>query len=388
MPTVAGIKIKNKVRSTRNPLFADEKYIGSEPVWDTEKALGMPQDEFDHYLRGSFYYYNYFYSQKELKKHLIKWMQDNKYTKDQVSKIIRSSDRVLPMTVYGLLMAHLKGMPFREKEFSYFKGQIERILDADDEEPINEKPEIKTVVVRPTIQDRLNEKTQETIGDLEVFYDQMLTNQKNDFIPYDFLVVNKVPQGQLTKLEDVFQERRQELQEAQSKKDPQLVEGYRHYRASDYKKIFAWIDEFLTAVEQYRGVKKATKKAKVRKAPSKEKVVSKLKYAKEDKILKIISINPADIVGATELWIYNTKTRKLGKYVSAQFQTLGVKGTSIINYDENVSVAKTLRKPDEQLKEFAKAGKVALRNFLKDIRTVEVGLNGRINTDILLLKVV
>ncbi|MGA1691745.1 MAG: protein translocase subunit SecD, partial [Sedimenticolaceae bacterium] len=51
-----------------------------------------------------------------------------------------------------------------------------------------------------------------------------------------------------------------------------------------------------------------------------------------------------------ELWIFNTKTRKLVKYVAAEYQELGVKGTSITGFDANTSVQKTLRKPEEQLK--------------------------------------
>jgi hypothetical protein len=140
-------------------------------------------------------------------------------------------------------------------------------------------------------------------------------------------------------------------------------------------------------VEQYRGVKKATKKARVKKAPSKEKLVSKLKYAKTNAELKIVSINPADIIGSGELWIYNTKTRKLGKYVAAAYKQLSIKGTSIEGFDTDKSVSKTLRKPDEKLKEFAKAGKVQLRKFLEDIRATEAKLNGRINADIVLLRV-
>lgn len=388
MATVAGIKIKVKPKTVRNPLFFDEKYTGPEPTWDTQKALQMTQEEFDHHLRGSFYYYNYYYTQKDLKKHLVEWMQENGYSKNQVSNIVRSPDRALPMTVYSLLMAHLKGMPFREKEFMFFKTTLDQVANSDVADEVSE-PDAKikkTEPHRPSIQDRLNEKTQEIIGEIEGHYDQLILGKKVDFKPYDFLTANKVPQSQLGKYEEIFIERRQELEQAQSKKDAQLVEGYRHYKSSDYKRIFAWIDELLSSIEQYRGVKKASKKAKVRKAPSKEKLVSKLKYAKEDKALKIVSINPADIIGATELWVYNASTRKLGKYVSAPYQTLSVKGTSILNYDETKSVSKTLRKPDEQLKEFAKAGKVALRTFLKDIKAVEIKLNGRINQDILLLK--
>jgi hypothetical protein len=66
---------------------------------------------------------------------------------------------------------------------------------------------------------------------------------------------------------------------------------------------------------------------------------------------------------------------------------LGVKGTSITGFDEIKSVQKTLRKPEEQLKEFKAAGKVQLRKFLEDIKAVDIKLNGRINEDTILLKV-
>ena len=88
----------------------------------------------------------------------------------------------------------------------------------------------------------------------------------------------------------------------------------------------------------------------------------------------------------SELWIYNTKSRKLGKYVAGSYQTLGVKGTTIVGFDEQKSTSKTLRKPEEKLKEFAKAGKVQLRKFLDEIRATETRLTGRINEDIVLLK--
>jgi hypothetical protein len=77
----------------------------------------------------------------------------------------------------------------------------------------------------------------------------------------------------------------------------------------------------------------------------------------------------------------------LGKYVAADFSDLGVKGASITGYDETKSVQKTLRKPEEQLKAFKAAGKVALRKFLEDINSVDAKMNGRLNEEIVLLKV-
>jgi hypothetical protein len=132
--------------------------------------------------------------------------------------------------------------------------------------------------------------------------------------------------------------------------------------------------------------------AKVNRAPrktkavSKDKVVAKLKYMKSNEPLKLVSINPTDIIGAKELWVYNTKSRKIGKYVATEFSELGVKGTTIVNFDVIKSVMKTVRKPEEKLKEFKAAGKVQLRKFLEDINATEARMNGRINEDIVLLK--
>jgi hypothetical protein len=66
---------------------------------------------------------------------------------------------------------------------------------------------------------------------------------------------------------------------------------------------------------------------------------------------------------------------------------LGIKGPGVINFDTAKSVGKTLRKPDEKLKEFAKATKVQLRKFLEEIKATETAGNGRINSDMVLLKV-
>jgi hypothetical protein len=390
MATVAGVKIKTKTTKTRNPIFFDEKYTGPEPEWNTEQAQEWPDDKFDNHLRKSFYYYNYYYSQKDCKKYVVEWMKSTtQFDKDAIRSFERSGDKWLPMTACSLVMAYRAGMPLRSRHIDFLNKAITEVIQRSDDAPMEEvvAKSGPVEVYKPTIQDRLNEKTSENIGEIEGVYDDVSKGIKTTFKAYDFLSASNVAQSQLGKYEKLYSERRSELVLAQSKQDAQVTEGYKHYKTADFKRILAWIDELLSAIEQYRGVKKATKKASIRKAPSKEKLVAKLKYAKEDKALKIVSINPADIIGASELWVYNPKTRKLGKYVTAGYQTLGIKGTTITGYDVDKSVSKTLRKPDEQLKDFARAGKIALRTFLKEIKAVEVKLNGRINTDILLLKV-
>jgi hypothetical protein len=95
-----------------------------------------------------------------------------------------------------------------------------------------------------------------------------------------------------------------------------------------------------------------------------------------------------DLIESTEVWVYNVKTRKLGKYIAEEGQHMQVKGTSLLFYDADKSVQKTLRKPEETLKEFKKAGKVKLRTFMDEIKTTDIKLNGRLNSDTIILKVV
>ena len=384
-----GKTVRAKVKSTRNPLFGDEKYVGGEPAWDNKRALNMSGEDFDHFLRKSFYYYNYFYTQKDTKKYVVEWLKTNKeFNKDEVRAFERSSDRATSMTVHSLIMAHRQGMPLREHHIKFIDEQIEQAITGAGAEVIEVAVAEVPKAYVPTIQDRLNEKTADTIGELEGHYDEFIKNPKYQFKTYDFLVANNVPQSQLTKYEILFQARFDELKLAFSKTDEQLTEGYGHYKTADYKRIMAFIDQILNDIIQYRGVKRATKKVRAPRSISKEKTVSKLKYAREDKVLKLVSINPADIVGSQELWCYNTKTRKLGKYVADSLTgPLGVKGTSITGYDEHNSITKTLRKPEEKLKEFARATKIELRKFMDGIKATETLLNGRISTDVILLKV-
>jgi hypothetical protein len=167
----------------------------------------------------------------------------------------------------------------------------------------------------------------------------------------------------------------------------QIKEGYAFLSKDDIKCYLKWFDTLFADLDSYANVKKQARKSRVKKAPSVEKLISKLKYSAEDSRYKVVSISPASIIGAQELWVFNTKNRKLGKYVAEMHNDLSIKGTTLLNFDVKLSVQKTLRKPEEQLKTFGKSGKVALRKFLEDIKATETKMNGRINEHTVLLKV-
>jgi len=365
----------------------DAKFTGDEPVWNAEHCKHMDDAVFDSAVRKGMNYYNYYFNGKDLKKYVGEFMHvSGKFKEQEIKQWDKVSDKDVPITLCSLVVCHKNGMPLREKYENYILTTIKNLIGGEIAEQQSVlKPETKPAAVI-NIQDRMAEKTNELMGQIEAELDLVLTNKSSTFKPFEFLQTNNVPQSQLNRYELVFGDIMQEFKQAQHGGDEQLKEAYGYLKTSDYKRILNFLQGILDAVQQYKVVKKATKKARAKKPVNKQKLVSRMKYCKEHKELKLVSINPADILDASELWVYNTKTRKLGKYVAADFTTLSVKGTSIVNYNEHKSVSKTLRKPEEKLKEFAKLGKVQLRKFLDGIRSVETKLNGRINADIVLLK--
>ena len=387
---IDGMKKKTKV--SRDPIFMDVKSVGTEPVWDPVRALEFTEEEFDHHMRISLRYYNYFYTTKELKKYLVEWARNydsaaHKFDKATLDKFAKASDSLLPLTPCALAKAHKQGMPLHERHVTYLVSSIRKVVDnlVDEVEVIDPTA---PVVVRVTIQDRLNDILKTHILHFEELEDQLIEGKTVDPKAYEYLTGKNVPQGMLSRIAAVFEKHQDEMNEARAGKDEQLNEGYAHYKAADYKRFDAFYTKLIADLTSYGQVKKATKKVTVRKPPAKEKLVAKLKYLKEEKTLRLVSVNPVDIVGCAELWVYNVKTRKLGKYVAESMGgALTVKGTAIVGFDVTTSVQKTLRKPELQLKEFLAAGKIQLRKFIEDIKATEIKLTGRIGLDTILLKV-
>jgi len=390
-----GVKKKAKVSNIN---FSDEKYTGNETIWDYDRALTFSNEEFDHHLRDSFRYYNYYYSTKDLKKYVVAWLRQHegdqglhKLDKTTIDRYQRSADCLTPFTVCALIKAHERGMPLRDRHVEYILDAVKRVLTlkADNDEDFEEKLEVKKAEVKiVTIQDRMNEVAKKHILYFEMLEDALFTGETVDPKAYEYLTKNNVPQIMISRIQAVFEPRCAEVREARTTKDEDLKDAYSYMKAADYKRYDAFYDKLFADLTVYNQTKKATKKAAVRKPPAKEKLVKSLKYLKQDAGMKLVSINPVDIVGAEVLWVYNVKNRKLGKYVAEdQGGALGVKGTSITGFNESKSTQKTLRKPDEQIKQFLASNKVELRKFLDNIKTTEIKLNGRINTDTILLKI-
>jgi len=369
------------------------------PVWDGHE--NWTEAEFLKKFHMATEYYRLEFSGKDLKPAVLKWMTDVGCTKTDIAAFKKTKDGRCNVTMGAIASCLLRGMPSIRADFNkgrdtaaWLRNEIVTVIEAgkNDIEEVEAK-EAKPLVVQPSIQDRLRETAYKMTEEIEDAIEGFQEDPEN-FDPKAFKMLNllkgkEVKAAHARVIKTLYSRDLAELEElASGKADEQLREGYGHRSKKQIKNLIAFYQEIMSACDMLSQEAKANRKPKARKLQPKEKIVAKMKYMKSNEPLKLVSINPTDIIGAKELWVFNTKTRKLGKYVAAEYQDLGVKGTTITGFNEHTSICKTLRKPEEKLKEFKSAGKVQLRKFLDDINATDTKMNGRINEEIVLLKVV
>jgi len=361
-------------------------------TWDTDK--------FYNHFHNSMKYYNLEYSGKDMKPQVIKWMGTADYDKETIAAFKKTKDWRSNTTMGALASCLLKGMQAQRADFNNGKDSTEWLRNAianaikegsKDVEDVVVEGVSKPVVMQPSIQDRLRETALRMTEEIEDAIESWNANPEN-FDPKAFKVLNLL-KGKDAKaahartIRDFYKRNLEELEElASGNADEQLREGYKHRSKKQILALIAFYKEVDSACTMLMQEAKVNRAPRAKKAQPKEKIVAKLKYMKTFETLKLVSINPQDIIGSKEVWVYNTKSRKLGKYVASAYQELNVKGASIINFSETDSICKTLRKPEEKLKEFKAAGKVALRKFLEDINATDTKMNGRLNEETIILK--
>lgn len=403
MATVAGIKIKNKApkkeskRITSVSIRQNAKKDHS-PVWEGTETLDAAR--FLRHWHIAMDYYRLECSSKDLKPAVLKWMATKEMPKNEIAAFKKTKDNRCSSTMGAIASCLLRGMPEVRADFNdgrdtalWLKDAIAKVVaEGKDDTDNDEVVEVKSTVVQPTIQERVRDAAMRMTEEIEEAIDSFQTDPEA-FDPKAFKMLNllkgkEVKAAHARIIKGFYERDLAELEElASGKADEQLKEGYSHRSRKQIKNLIAFYQEIMSACDMLAQEAKVNRAPRAKKSVPKEKLIAKLKYKKSDEPLKLVSINPVDIIGAKELWVFNTKTRKLGRYIAEEYKDLGVKGTSITGYNETTSIQKTLRKPEEKLKEFKAAGKVQLRKFLDEINATDTMMNGRLNEETILLRI-
>lgn len=182
-----------------------------------------------------------------------------------------------------------------------------------------------------------------------------------------------------------------------------LVNEHQNYTDSEIKEGFGGKEKWSYYLTQYsslqrlaetyfqnaKTVRKSRKprKSRVGKAARLAKTAEKVSFNRQDTKLKLVSVDPAQIIGSKGALVYNTKTRKIGVYYAKDSEGLQIRGTTIYSYDEEKSTHKTLRNPEKQIEGFrdktVKRCEIILRDYIKAVAKT---MNGRLNEHTIIMK--
>lgn len=321
---------------------------------------------------------NWYHSNKE-NKDAVKYIQDY-CKKNKIDGRIVGSQNFL--TVAWLCRAEMNGNNLGQYGKKYLTQKLKGMVVV--EKDIDQEIVVPTV----NIQDRLKEKVSEIAGDLEgAIDDYILSGFKDSKSPFA-LMQDRTKGLHANRLVEIFKRRRAEFDEVLNSKDASLKEGYSNFSKPQIKKIIAYCDSIITDALKISGQAKASRKPRKRKVKTAEQLLGKLNYLTESKEFKLKSVAPKQILGATQVWVFNVKTKALGVYHSEDASGFSVKGSTLQNFSEMKSIMKRLRKPEQILPDVLTGGKVALRNIFGKLTTKESLLTGRLNKDTIILRVI
>lgn len=325
-------------------------------------------------------YYNSAYDNKDKRKWVMSYVGKGNTEYENLSDFeFRSVGTVIRLKQ--------RGQPLQDKDEAFIETRLAEMRRQSAEgrtySALKGEPEVKSEKPVVTVQDRIKESASEHIGEFNGLIDDFILN---DMIPdfQAYMKSNEVSAQVAKFIPAAFDKTLAELEELLEGKDKELVEGYSNLKKVKVKKLIGIVKSISDACAQQAVTAKAARKPRARKEKPASVLAAKMKYMKEFAELKIKSEAPVKIVGASEVWIYNTKYKKIQVYRS--LGALSIKGTTILNYDVATSGAKTLRKP-ELVTGYAGMTKRTLAGEFKGLKTKESAVNGRVNEECIILKV-
>jgi hypothetical protein len=377
-PKLPTVPKKTKTRAL--PKSYDLQHLGNEPSWDANKTVRQSD------IIRALNWYNYFNDAKSSFKMLKKnYVRDLKEL-DLLDKL--PIDKISPTLGFVSRMMTL-GCVFSEVSIANYHEKIEQLLEeSKDYANISQKtktmPSARVVSIAERVVNKANEYVGEFDGQIDEF---MANNYKSSFSVYEYLTELQVKPMIAKAMLGSYDNFILELKEVLTKDDEQLNEGYAHLKPIQIRKLIAFLEGINDDILTYTNNGKKAKKPRKKKPISVTKQIEKMQYRKEFVELKLQSINPITIIGASQLWIYNTRYKKLTCFFAEDSTGFSVKGTSILNFSSE-SVIKTLRKPKEVLTKVQKGGKIVLRNIMNELTTRGTIPKGRINNDTILVRVI
>ena len=358
----------------------DPTMMGPEPSW--ADSANLPS------LSSALNWYNYSFDQKDAKEFVHDYAKHVGRPKEELASIKSVPDTKFNKQFGWIARMMCVGYTPDEKTKEFFTTQYKKLLLQTKKQSVVVIEEEKPVTVAVNIQQRISEKAREEAGDIEGLVDDFIASGCKSSIDLDnYLKNKKLSSVVLKKICDIFLPKASHLQDVIDGVEDQYKEGYSNFTKVQLRKYKEFLDVIISATNKGAEASKPIRKTRKKKEKPASVLVAKVSYLAEDPETKLKSVNPEKIIGAKQVWVYNAKTRMLGVYHSSDARGMSVKGSTLQNFNEETSVAKKLRKPEQTIKDLMAAGKVKLRQLLPGLTTKESQLTGRLNSDTIIARV-
>ena len=376
-------------------------YVTKEPDWKKFRGITDPEQQ-EKAFRSVDYFVHSEISTKDAVAKYRKWVKEaSGWAPEEIKVILKNPDwRFSSSAKYAWCWDKLGYMPecfakFYDKKKDDLIATGKEIVEEQQEKKKEAKPKI-------SIQERMLDQICDLCGDWDDLLDQFVEKEKFELKKFDPEKDLKVYRGGIIKpahakiVKEQYEGIYAEALENLAGTCEQLKEAYSFMDKKMKKDYVAFFEKINAACDAIILTGKANRKQRKPRARSKDAIIKKLKFQLNDGALGIASISPTDVVYANELWVYNTKTRKVGVYhakdkdprgLQRQGAGLMVKGTTIQDFDEETSVQKTLRKPAEQINNWTGKAKTKFAKAFDEVKTTPTKLTGRINDSTILLQV-
>lgn len=346
--------------------------------------------DYKRLFQDAMYYVHYDVPLKTLVASFIKYAERFDKKKSAVLKVLPDYEF---MSIGKYAYLSIKGAEMEDSTHEYLEKKYNELLvKAEKLAKVKKAVDVeKGKMPVMSIQDRMREQVNDLCGKWDESIDQLCFGNEFDLSKFDPHSQMQTHNSGVIKaahakiIKDMYWNQYLEAQEVVAWKDEQIKEGYSYMTAKKRKEFLAFYEKIMVACDTFINTGKAVRKPRVKKAPSKEKLISKIKFKESEPSIGLASVNPLSIIDSSILWVYNSKNRKLGCYVAdSMAQVLSIKGTSIIGFDPKKSVCKTVRKP-ELLKGSNKLSRTKIQKQFDEIRATETSMNGRLNEHIILI---
>lgn len=323
-----------------NKQILDRAY-GSEPEWSGNEDDII--DGINWYVTTS--------DRRNYKKWTLDWVKDERshWSKEDYDYVRRNPNKSFRQIGHYCRMLS-RGYPQLDQLTKVANEQIATMISSG---KVKKEINAEKGVVTPI--DRINNQVNELACDMNILLDAVNesiranteVHKKADV--FKWLKDKRVGHRQARLLADVFVPNLKELDDLLSGKDKDLKEGYSYLSKPQQKKYHAFVKSIVDDCIRYSDQNKPfIVRKKRRRDPSK--VVSKVKYLEASPEFGLRSEPPQDIIDSKKVVVFNTKYKVLSVYWSKGDDLLSVKGTTILNYDEEKSECRTIKKPKALIK--------------------------------------